>query len=653
MFYHMTGLHIDTQFTCVCFYILFLSQYLCKKKLPTRTNRIYGIMLLVGGLNLAFDILTVYTITHLTTSHPLINRMAHQIFIGSLDVFIALLCYYVLSLIPRERPLTPRYIVLLMLPVALSLIAVLTGPLSYYNDGKYAYSWGFSANTVYLSIAIYLFLTFYYLLRYRLHIGSRIFVPISIAVGVEIAIALLQLRHPEWLISSLGITLILGFIYVSLANPGEYTEKQTGCLGRYAFQIMLDEKLRFDDTFYVISIFLDNQNFIINTFGHRMSDQMLGRLAKTLEKTMAVPIYHTRSRCLSAICSGSAEAVRIQTDALAALLDQSIQVEHTSLHAQTRIYAIAAPQFFKTPDAFEAIQDHLALQSPNVNPDHQPVLFYGEAEAKALKRRVDIQTLLQKAVMKQDFHVVYQPIYNTHTQTIQSAEALVRLNDTQTLGFISPEEFIPIAEHLGLIEDIGRFVFQEVCAFSHKNDLPNKGIAFMEINLSVIQCMNPNLTAELKAIMDTYHLDPGYFNLEITETAATLDSPFIDKNITALKALGCHFSMDDYGTGYSNLARMTETPYTIIKLDKSLIWPYFNHGTYTQESKRSRVILPSTVAMVNDLGASIVAEGVETKAMVKSLAAMGVDYLQGYYFSRPVPDLEFLEFLDTFIKQFT
>ena len=214
----------------------------------------------------------------------------------------------------------------------------------------------------------------------------------------------------------------------------------------------------------------------------------------------------------------------------------------------------------------------------------------------------------------------------------------MRLKDCGDLGFISPEIFIPMAEEQGMIDEIGTIVFEKVCSFAAENRLWEKGINYIEVNLSGMQSVDPSLPAQLSSIMQKYSIEPRFINLEITETASIDGGELLDANMKRLRSLGCHFSMDDFGTGYSNLSQMAKVHFELVKLDKSLIWPAFG-----ENPDEPLVILNSCIAMILQLGAHIVAEGVETEEQAEFLAERGVSYLQGYYYSKPISGEAFLE----------
>jgi EAL domain-containing protein (putative c-di-GMP-specific phosphodiesterase class I) len=253
------------------------------------------------------------------------------------------------------------------------------------------------------------------------------------------------------------------------------------------------------------------------------------------------------------------------------------------------------------------------------------------------RREGEILHILKEAVHGGRFEVYYQPIYSVKKKCYSCAEALIRLKDDR-LGYISPEEFVPIAERHGLIIEMGAFVFRDVCRFFSEERLWERGIEYVDVNLSVVQCMQENLHEQLIAVMDEYQLPYHCINLEITETAAVLSTERLRHNMNCLMEKGVHFSLDDYGTGFSNTASIIEYPFHTIKLDKSMLWS-------SADSEKALCALEHMIAMIKSMHMDIVCEGVETQAQAAMLESMGCDYFQGYYFSKPVNGEAFLDVL--------
>ena len=253
------------------------------------------------------------------------------------------------------------------------------------------------------------------------------------------------------------------------------------------------------------------------------------------------------------------------------------------------------------------------------------------------RRENDLSQILKHALSENQFEVFYQPIYSVKKKKFTTAEALIRLNN-DTLGYVSPEEFIPIAERDGIILLIGEFVFRSVCKFILNNKLWEKGIEYIHVNLSAIQCMQERLHEQLLAIMDYYGLDYKYIELEVTETAAIASSETLLKNMKSLMEKNMNFALDDYGMGYSNTSSILQYPFHTIKLDKSIVWA-------AMKNENAKKFLYHTIAMFRDMGIELVAEGVETAEMARMLSKMECDYLQGFLYSKPITADSFLELL--------
>lgn len=261
-----------------------------------------------------------------------------------------------------------------------------------------------------------------------------------------------------------------------------------------------------------------------------------------------------------------------------------------------------------------------------------------------LQRYHQVEEAIDRALVEHEFRVFYQPIISTKTKKIASAEALLRLND-RILGFISPEEFIPISESNGKIIEISDYVLDNVFRFIHDNAIEKLGLDYIEVNLSMIQCMDKRMPEKLKYFLEKYEINPKLVNLEITETATNFDEERLRQQLYEIKKLGFTFSLDDYGTGYSNLVRVLEYPVDMIKLDKSIVWSAF----HVQDNY---VTMKNLIAMFHDVRRKIVAEGVESEEQMQALTDLGCDYLQGYYYSKPIAEEDFLRYISRFHIQF-
>ena len=196
---------------------------------------------------------------------------------------------------------------------------------------------------------------------------------------------------------------------------------------------------------------------------------------------------------------------------------------------------------------------------------------------------------------------------------------------------------IPAAEKSGAIHKIGSYVVDEVCRFISSDSFKELGLDYIEVNLSVAQCMQSHLAGEILDTLKTYHVSPSQINLEITETAASYSQNIMMENLKQLTDAGVQFSLDDYGTGYSNIQRIASLPLHLIKLDKSF--------ADIAENPALQVVLKNTIRMIKDLNLKIVVEGIETEALARHFSELKCEYIQGYYYSRPLPKNDFITFI--------
>ena len=251
-----------------------------------------------------------------------------------------------------------------------------------------------------------------------------------------------------------------------------------------------------------------------------------------------------------------------------------------------------------------------------------------------------ILTAIRRALKDRTFEVYYQPIYSTREKKVVAAEALIRLFDPE-YGFIPPEAMITMAEREGYILEIGEIVFTEVCRFYSENHLDQKGIRYIEVNLSAVQCMQNRLAEEFMEIMRRFNMSFEKINFEITETSAMISNAVVSRNISHFELHGISLSLDDYGTGYSNISYLYNLPFMFMKIDKSILWS-------AENNEKADIILRNIFRMAQRLHLKVVMEGVETEEQIRKLLELKCDYFQGYYFSKPVCGKDFIEYVRNF-----
>lgn len=248
-----------------------------------------------------------------------------------------------------------------------------------------------------------------------------------------------------------------------------------------------------------------------------------------------------------------------------------------------------------------------------------------------------VEQFLHRAIAEDLFEVYYQPVYSLHRQRYVTLEALSRLRHPE-LGWISPDIFIRLAEKNHLITQITELQLRRVCRFLRENPALRASIANVKINLSPLDLIHSESGSHLVRILGEYGLPCSCFQFEITETVATEYSASLTRVAESLQAAGIGLCLDDFGSGYANLNTVMQLPFSVIKLDRSLLF-------HICTDKNAALFYQSIVSALCRLGYRIVAEGVETQEEMELLRSWNVDMIQGYYFSRPLPPDDLLRLL--------
>ena len=253
-----------------------------------------------------------------------------------------------------------------------------------------------------------------------------------------------------------------------------------------------------------------------------------------------------------------------------------------------------------------------------------------------LEKRRHILQLLHKTIEEKSLEVWYQPIYNCADGTFSSAEALMHLKDEN--GEVVPTGlFVSIAEECGLLDEISWLLLEQVCSLLGSGRIP--GLKSISVNLSMQQFMSDTLLERVKSDMALYDVPPSMLKIEITERVFAKDPQRMRRLMEGFSRMNVEFYLDDFGTGYSNMATVLDLPFGCIKLDRELICAL-------PEDKKSCLMVGATLQLFHNIGCKVVAEGVEREEQAKALIDWGVDWLQGFYFSRPLPVDRFIEFLE-------
>lgn len=251
-------------------------------------------------------------------------------------------------------------------------------------------------------------------------------------------------------------------------------------------------------------------------------------------------------------------------------------------------------------------------------------------------RRLEIEGQLRGALERHEFEVYYQPKLDLKTGSVTGAEALLRWHNP-ALGQVGPDEFIPVAEHIGIIIPIGKYVLEQALSFLLEWRSAHQQEYAIAVNLSPLQFRDRAFVSFVEESLAKANVSPECLEFEITEGVLMIGKSYVEEALSKLHKLGVKLSMDDFGTGYSSLSYLRQYAFDLLKIDRSFI-------SGICEKKEDRDLVTAAIAMAHSLDLRVIAEGVETQEQLSLLADLGCDIAQGYYFSKPMPANEMIKF---------
>ncbi len=399
-------------------------------------------------------------------------------------------------------------------------------------------------------------------------------------------------------------------------------------------KLIIDHAQRKKEQFAVLFLDLDGFKKINDEMGHEVGDALLIEMANRFKATV-------RSTDLVGRLGGDEFIFALPELADPMLLKHKLQ-QLISESARTFVYqdktiqisaSIGVALYPEHGTSADVLIDHadsaLYLAKGDGKNNFQ---FYSEKLNQQMERNIQVEHHLREAINANEFEVHYQPIIDLPSENVVGAEALLRWNSA-SLGFVSPDEFIPIAETAGLINKIGLWVLNQVVDYMAVQ--PDLHFA---VNASTIQFKNNQLSSAIEHYIQKGKIDPAKLEIEITEGVLLDDSDRTEEQLRRINALGVSLSVDDFGTGYSSLSYLKNCPVNTVKIDRSFV-------SDIPHDKGDMTIVKTVIAMAKGLNLTVIAEGVETREQADFIKHEGCNFAQGYYFSKPLPKKAFEEYL--------
>lgn len=616
---------IQVQLCGLVILILLHIFYKTNKSLQLYTERVFYYTMCVATISLSLDICSIIAIIF---RHELplglVNGVC-KIYIISL-VWLTMAAFrYVLTDLYSEIVHKNKTKTLMGICIFQSLL-VCALPISIYENGKQLYTYGPAVLLVYAFVALYMLATVWVIIKFNQKLNKRRVLAICSWMAIWFISALIQFVNNELLIVGYACAMGMLILFVIIENPEANFDKRLGCFNSYALTEYMRSLMESGENFSLLEISFGKLQ-ALEEYGVDMVVIMQKVLQSVKRHTDALAFRNINSNFI-VVGNNSKQLNELGKIVLDILSDYDV------LHKDVMTtLVVQGNSFSETNDLFH----FLTFVRNRYGSDKSKVFLADETIIMKFRERTLIESKIKEALAEDRVEVFFQPIYSAEENAFTSAEALVRIREKDG-NLLPPGVFVPIAEQSGQIVELGDRVFEKVCEFLNNTDAKGLGLHYIEINLSVVQCEMVDLADRLINMIEKYDVDPAMINLEITETASINAKAILQENMRKLIQYGFTFALDDFGKGESNLMYVVEMPVSFVKLDYDMSKAYFS-------SKRAKHVVKAVIAMAHDMDMKLVAEGIETEEEMEHICQEGIDYIQGYYYSRPLPADEFIRFI--------
>ncbi len=631
--------NLSYDYIATFFLFMLLVWYVTEKKVPLKSFKCFFYVILFAFMGSLLETAGYIIVRHsdtLSIRYAYVTTSFQMLFIHS---FIVTITYCLLSMVHvnvRSKPFMSLFGVSEALIMALTLPNLFVEKLSFdLPNGKYA-AVGIG-NILYAIDALMVILCLWVFIKRGRDLkfikpSISIFLVI-VAVGCGIAQLLMFAPMLNMVIATLCMVM-----YLYQQSPDAYTDEVTGQFNRTLFAEYVRECFTDEKPFALIVTDLVDFKQVNRNFGMACGDGLLREVGRYLDKMHPKgAVFHLEEDHFCTVVKAEESEAYGIAEAIQGRFTHSWQVHGQELLMKATVSIIECPENAQNYNELSEVVSYSVESAKTVKKG--AINLARELDLKRIHKTRQIEKAVKAAIRNFSVQVYYQPLYSTENKCYNAAEALARINDG-ALGDIPPDMFIPIAERSGLINELGDIIFEKVCRFIHGNKLDKTPIKYIDVNVSPVQLMQHGFAERVLGILKKHEVSPRQINIEITETAMMNTFPVVSENIRILVESGAMLSLDDYGTGYANINYINHMPFQYIKLDKELVWEAF-------KNEKARITLEHTVGMLNALDLRIVAEGIETEEMCQALTEFGCAYLQGWYFSKAVPEEAFAELAST------
>ena len=618
---------------------------LLRKMTKSRENRTFILLLVSVFFTGIFDMISTMFNTSPEVENLFTVYFATGMYFFLIELSYCIYCIYVLDITGTRHLLKNsvwRYFFFIpLLVVAVCTLFASKTHIGYYFDETSTYLRTDSIIIFYICGAIYCVYSITVIFRNLEYVGLGKALSLCSCSIFSLMASFIQFKYPFILVNILGLALSLLFTMLFVANPEEKMDLKSLLLNYDSYQ--RDSKRAVDTRRPITVIMINITNFsnMEKMFSYDNMIELLRRIAGKVEMInetyeLSGDLYYINNGQFRIVVdSRTKESITSCVEEVYAVFNSPFLVSGLDISLESNVCVINYPKDFSK---YEEFINFGALYFRE--PKHSEILYASELlEQRKYDIASRLDAIIEKGILNQGFEVYYQPVYCIDEKRFTHAEALVRLRDDQ-YGLIMPDVFIQGAEANGTITRIGRIVLEEVCKFIASDEYKSLNLKKVCVNVSAIQLMQRDYADEVISTLQRYSIRLDQIILEVRESEAFEDQKTILDNIDMLSRAGIELSIDDYGAGYTNMTMVSKMPTEAIKLDRGFVT--------SEGNEKYRVVVENSIALMKALGKKVVVEGIETKEFLDKFIELGSDYIQGFYFSKPLPEHEFVDFVKAY-----
>ena len=629
----------DFLIAAVVILLLVLRNFLDQKRAEDLNSRVFLFFAVIGILDVIAELVSNYYITSGDGDFGLAAVVTTTIFyLFQALLPYALLCY--IMTLHDNKLISVKKMLLAGLATILLASIVLTNPFTeklFYFDVSAGYVEGPWYRLMYYSALFHLAVILILVTSWRKEFGpqkTKVILVILILYGCG---GVIQLLHYPLLMIGFGMSLGILALFLTINNPNANRDSLTGVYNHLYLTRRSDELIAAGKSFHIITIYLYQLKHINKVAGVEGGDYILQLTAKKLEELCGSRVFRiTGKRFL--VLAMSLQEYEYYITQIKKRFETDMQLDADSSKPAMPVILSGIVYGQKLGTSGLMLEYAEYLESLSMQNGMIEVIQDDQQTMDGFLYNKKVEQYLHTAIAQDLFEVYYQPVYSTEKNDFVTLEALSRLHHPE-LGWIAPDVFIQIAEKNHMIEQITDLQFKRVCMFINEHRDLMKKLFNIKVNLSSLDLMRSDCSSHFIRMMDDMDIHHDWIQFEITETVATEYNAGLGMVIDGFMAAGVRLCLDDFGSGYANLNTVMRLPFSAIKIDRTLLFDICN-------DKKRAMFYQSIVETFHRMGYSIVTEGVETEEEMSLLSSWGVDMIQGYYFSRPLPVDELLKLLN-------